>query len=170
MLTSDASGQVDPQRTWVVTGRERHVGHAREENLTYPHRALRTGEFLYIRNFHPERWPMGNPRDITATYAPSQEALENETYAAFPDMDASPTKAWLVAQPQRYAVEEVLTTTPSASIRPRNCTTCVKTPDQVTNVPTIRLTLPKRWSLRTRLTAILLKAKDPRVVPPGDTF
>jgi len=24
-------------------------------------RALRTGEFLYVRNFAPDRWPMGSP-------------------------------------------------------------------------------------------------------------
>ena len=48
-------------RTWVVTGRERHVAAAREGNLPYPHRALRTKEFLYIRNFAPDRWPMGDP-------------------------------------------------------------------------------------------------------------
>jgi hypothetical protein len=23
---------------------------------------MRTREFLYIRNFHPERWPAGNPQ------------------------------------------------------------------------------------------------------------
>ncbi|MBL9083403.1 MAG: sulfatase [Planctomycetales bacterium] len=169
VLTSDSSGQVDPQRTWVVTGRERHVGHAREENLTYPHRALRTGDFLYIRNFHPERWPMGNPRDITASYAPSQDALENETYAAFPDMDASPTKAWLVAhrndaQWKKY-YDYAFAKHPAEELYDLR-----KDPDQVTNVADDPAYASQKVELATRLTAILLEAKDPRVVPPGDTF
>ncbi|MFZ4765790.1 MAG: sulfatase [Roseimicrobium sp.] len=62
VLQSEKSGQVDASRTWVISGRERHVAAAREGNLPYPHRALRTKEFLYIRNFMPERWPMGDPR------------------------------------------------------------------------------------------------------------
>ena len=53
VLKSDKSGQVDATRTFVVTGRERHVAAAREGNVPYPHRALRTKEFLYIRNFAP---------------------------------------------------------------------------------------------------------------------
>lgn len=52
VLRSDKSGQVDPTRTWVVAGRERHVAAAREGNLPYPMRALRTRDFIYIRNFH----------------------------------------------------------------------------------------------------------------------
>ncbi|HEV7222141.1 MAG TPA: sulfatase, partial [Pirellulales bacterium] len=97
VLKSDRSGQVDPQRTWVVTGRERHVAAAREGNLPYPQRALRTQDFLYIRNFKPDRWPLGAPYAVTETATPSAKDLENNTFAAFPDMDASPTKAWLVA-------------------------------------------------------------------------
>ncbi|HVW35975.1 MAG TPA: sulfatase, partial [Pirellulales bacterium] len=61
VLKSERSGQVDPKRNWVVTGRERHVAAAREENLPYPQRALRTNDFLYIRNFKPDRWPLGAP-------------------------------------------------------------------------------------------------------------
>lgn len=33
LLTSDKSGVIDPSRDWVVVGRERHVGGAREGNL-----------------------------------------------------------------------------------------------------------------------------------------
>ena len=57
VLLSDKSGQVDATRDFVVTGRERHVARAREDRLPYPQRAIRTADFLYIRNFHPERWP-----------------------------------------------------------------------------------------------------------------
>lgn len=96
LLKSEKSGQIDPDRTWAITGRERHVDTAREGNLPYPMRALRTKDFLYIRNFAPDRWPMGSPGAVTETSEPSQDALEHDTHIAFADMDGSPTKAWLV--------------------------------------------------------------------------
>ena len=53
LLKSDQAGLVDATRDWSVSGRERHVGIAREGNLPYPMRSLRTPDFLYIRNFAP---------------------------------------------------------------------------------------------------------------------
>ncbi|NBU76603.1 MAG: sulfatase, partial [Planctomycetes bacterium] len=96
VLTAKESGQIDPARNYVVTGRERHVDTAREGNKPYPQRALRTQDFLYIRNFAPDRYPMGDAKAVSATTAPSTKVLENETFAAFADMDAGPTKAWLI--------------------------------------------------------------------------
>lgn len=98
ILASDQSGRVDPSRDAAFTGRERHVGKARKGNLPYPQRALRTDTHLYIINFQPERWPMGDAagygRDQSET--PSYETLRENTLAAFGDLDASPTKAWVV--------------------------------------------------------------------------
>ena len=34
---------------------------ARSGGLPYPSRAIRTKNYLYIRNFEPERWPIGDP-------------------------------------------------------------------------------------------------------------
>ena len=50
ILRSGTSGQVDPTRTSVLSGMERHV-------CAQPARALRTAEFLYIRNFELKSWP-----------------------------------------------------------------------------------------------------------------
>ena len=96
LLQSDKQGVIDPERTWVITGRERHVAEAREGNLPYPMRALHTPEFLYIRNFAPDRWPMGAPFAAAGSNTLSVARLENDTHYAFPDMDASPTKAWVI--------------------------------------------------------------------------
>jgi len=98
VLTSDKDGLVDPERTFVVTGRERHVDVARPGNLPYPQRAIRTKDYLYIRNFAPDRWPMGDPQglDDPDAEAPSHEELCNNTRVAYPDMDASPAKAWMI--------------------------------------------------------------------------
>lgn len=97
LLRSESAGLVDPTRNWVIVGRERHVDRAREGNLPYPMRGLRTPDFLYIRNFESDRWPMGHPGSLQQGVVPTEEALTENTYAAFADMDSSPTKAWLVA-------------------------------------------------------------------------
>ncbi|NNE78016.1 MAG: sulfatase, partial [Pricia sp.] len=47
-------------RSKVFLERERHAN-VRKGNLSYPARAVRTKEFLYIRNFEPDRWPAGDP-------------------------------------------------------------------------------------------------------------
>jgi uncharacterized sulfatase len=60
LLLSDGSGRVDPGRDKIFTGRERHA-YCREGGLGYPCRAIRTYQFLYIRNFEPDRWPAGDP-------------------------------------------------------------------------------------------------------------
>lgn len=47
-------------RDFVVMGRERHA-FVRQGGLGYPGRAIRTKDFLYIKNYEPERWPAGDP-------------------------------------------------------------------------------------------------------------
>ncbi len=56
-----ATGAEKPgKRNTVFVERERHAS-VRKDLVGYPSRAVRTREFLYIRNFHPERWPAGDP-------------------------------------------------------------------------------------------------------------
>lgn len=47
-------------RTKVFLERERHAN-VRKGDLSYPVRAVRTKDYLYIKNFEPERWPAGDP-------------------------------------------------------------------------------------------------------------
>ncbi len=63
VLASGKSGRVDARRASAYSGRERH-SHARRDNLGYPTRALRTPDYLYIRNFKPGRWPAGDPEEF----------------------------------------------------------------------------------------------------------
>lgn len=52
------SGWIDSQRDHVIVGRELHFNSAREGNLPYPMRAIRTPDYSLIRNFKPQRWPV----------------------------------------------------------------------------------------------------------------
>ena len=47
-------------RDHVLIGKERHdIG--RPQDAGYPIRGIVKGDFLYIQNFEPDRWPSGNP-------------------------------------------------------------------------------------------------------------
>jgi N-sulfoglucosamine sulfohydrolase len=161
VLRSGKSGQVDPDRTWVVTGRERHVDSAREGNLPYPMRALRTKDWLYIRNFAPDRWPMGSP-GIAAEPEPDARKLEKETFVAFADMDASPTKAWLIlhrADPQwRPLYDHAFAKRPAEELYDLRTD-----PDQMRNLASDPAHAGVREQQAARLMAILTEAGDPRV-------
>src|SRR5262245_59024475 len=54
------AGAREKQRDAAFFERERHAN-VRKGDLSYPARGVRTGEFLYIRNYRPERWPAGDP-------------------------------------------------------------------------------------------------------------
>lgn len=169
VLRSPKSGQVDASRAWVISGRERHVAFARENDLPYPQRALRTSEFLYIRNFKPDRWPLGGPVQVTEASMPTLDALESNTYVAFPDMDASPTKAWLVAhrnEPQwkRY-YDYAVAKRPGEELYDLR-----KDPHQTKNVAADPAYTKERARLAAQLMKILTNAGDPRVMGDGQMF
>jgi N-sulfoglucosamine sulfohydrolase len=163
VLTAETSGQVDPSRTFVVTGRERHVAAARAGNLPYPQRAIRNSRFLYIRNYKPDRYPLGDPGGVTDTTAPTADALENDTYAAFADMDAGPTKAWLIAHrndPQwKPFYDRAFAKRPAEELYDVR-----KDPDQQTNLVGDERYANMLVAARASLGTILGKEKDPRIV------
>jgi arylsulfatase A-like enzyme len=169
VLKSPRSGLVDGRRTWVVTGRERHVAAARKGNVPYPHRALRTRDFLYIRNFEPTRWPMGDPRGIGADRAPTAAQLETNTFVTFADMDASPTKAWLVANRKdpkwQRCYDLAFARRPAEELYDLR-----KDRDQVNNVAGEAGYAKEKARLARQLLDVLKKAGDPRVKGDGRTF
>ncbi len=169
LLTSKRAGQVDPDRTWVVTGRERHVGDAREGNKPYPQRAIRTEDYLYVRNFEPDRRPLGDPRGVTADKQPSANDLENDTHAAFADMDASPTKAWLIAHRNdkewKWHYDYAFAKRPAEELYDLKAD-----PDQVKNLAGEKEYDATRKKLADQLTKILIDAGDPRLVETDCRF
>jgi arylsulfatase A-like enzyme len=63
-------------RDKVFTERERH-SITREGGVGYPSRALRTEDFLYIRNLKPDRWPAGNVDNLFTDKAFSSVDVDN---------------------------------------------------------------------------------------------
>ena len=170
LLRTTQQGWIDPQRDHVITGRERHVARARAGNLPFPERSIRTRNFLYIRNFKQDRWPMGTPTGMDKPLdAFSEEVLENNTFATFGDMDASPTKAWMILQrndPQwqqhwqlgfgRRPTEELYD--------------LGKDPDYLHNLAEDPTYESIRCELSERLMTTLKATGDPRVLGDGTTF
>lgn len=60
MLESDEPNNVDLGRDALVWGVERHFPGARPEGAGYPMRALRTEDYLYVRNYTPDANAVGD--------------------------------------------------------------------------------------------------------------
>jgi arylsulfatase A-like enzyme len=83
ILRSDRGRRVAAHRSDVVVAKERHHGLSRVDSLGYPSRALRTEQFLYIRNYHPDRWPAGAPN-------------VSSSQTIFSDTDDGAAKNWMI--------------------------------------------------------------------------
>ena len=75
-------GQAQAGRDLVFLERERHAN-VRRGDLSYPVRAVRTNDYLYIRNLRPDRWPAGDPELYFAV-------------GPFGDIDGGPTKSLIL--------------------------------------------------------------------------
>jgi arylsulfatase A-like enzyme len=83
-------GETQPGRDRVFIERERHAN-VRRGDLSYPVRAIRTSDYLYIRNFRPDRWPAGDPQQYFAV-------------GPFGDIDGSPSKSLLLDRQAERAI------------------------------------------------------------------
>ena len=89
-------------REFVLTGRERHT-HARPNNLGYPARAIRTKDFLYVKNYAPDQWPVGDP--VADTKENRERAKTKGFKNLFPgyhDIDGSPSKTFMMKQSDEF--------------------------------------------------------------------
>ena len=89
MLTSGGTGLVEPDRDAVYFARERHSS-SRYNNWTYPQRALRTHDYLYIRNFEPDRYPAGDPQKY------DEPGKLGPMHGGYHDIDNSPSLQFLI--------------------------------------------------------------------------
>ena len=146
---------------WVIMGRERHIATARAENLPYPQRALRTKNFLYIVNFAPDRWPMGDPPDWNNLNL-TTKLLETNTRSIYPDMDAGPTKAWMIlhrdADPYKDLFDLAFSKRPQEELY-----NISDDPDQMKNLASNPEYNSIKEQLKEHLFCELKKQRDPRI-------
>ena len=97
----EAEPGADDRRDHTFTAMERHMDCRTVIGHGYPMRALRTKEFLYIRNFEPARAPAGDASVRTWT----AEQIATGYYTEYGDIDPGPTKAFLITRKDDPAVK-----------------------------------------------------------------
>jgi hypothetical protein len=158
ILQSDKSGLVDMGRDHVLTGKERHAW-VRSGGLGYPCRAIRTREYLYIRNFTPDRWPAGDP----------MEDLNNDPPRIYGDIDESPSKTWMMQHGHETAVAPLFDA--AFNKRPANELYDLKSdPAQRHNVAEKPEYAIIKAKLASQLESELTASGDPRMVGGAERF
>ena len=105
---------------------------------------------------------MGDPKKVTADSQPSYDDLANQTYGAFPDIDASPTKAWLVEHRHDDGIARFLDF--AWGKRPaEELYDLAKDPHQTTNLAADKAHAQTLEKLRSQLMAELKANGDPRL-------
>jgi uncharacterized sulfatase len=150
VLVSGKSGRVDPARDRVVVGRERHVGNGRPGHVGYPMRAMRTSDYLYIRNFAPDRWPAADPPD-------------------YADCDGGPTKKFMMERKDDPKVAPLFEL--CFGKRPgEELYDCRKDPHQMKNLAGDPAHAEVKKRMAADLEKYLTETRDPRITGGGEKF
>lgn len=157
LLAAEGSGQMDPARDHVLVGRERHTPAQEAPSLGgYPMRAIRTADFLYIKNFAPDRWPSGCPTGSTKGWS-------------YADCDDSPTKRFLVDHHDEAAIKPFFDL--AFAKRPaEELYDLENDPGQLVNIAAQPRYADVKAALATRLDKGLAATGDPRVTAAGDAL
>jgi arylsulfatase A-like enzyme len=149
------AGERQAGRDRVFLERERHA-HVRRGNLSYPARAVRTKDFLYIRNLRPDRWPAGDPEMVYAV-------------GEFGDIDGGPTKELLLARRSDPAIARFFHL--ATDKRPAEELYDLRTdPHQLENVAAQPAYAGQKRKLRAALDAWMRQTADPRSVKDDDRW
>jgi arylsulfatase A-like enzyme len=143
-------------RDAVFIERERHAN-VRHDNQSYPVRAIRTRDFLYLRNLRPDRWPAGDPDVLFLHGRP------------FGDVDTTGVKDFLLAHQNDPAYAKhialIFGKRPAEELYDlRN------DPNQLTNVAAKREYADAIKQLRTRVDDWMKETHDPRVDSAYDAW
>lgn len=151
LLASKKGGVVQPDKDFTVTSMERHAL-ARKGGLGYPMRALRTQDWLLIRNFKPDRWPAGDPPPFRPIF-----------YTEYGDVDEGPTKRYMVDNKE----DPYITPFYELAFHKRPEYELYFIPDDPENM--VNLANERRYhkvfeELKEQLNTFLLEAEDPRIL------
>ncbi len=148
-------GLPDPTpRDVLFLERERHAN-VRHDDQSYPVRAVRTHDFLYVRNLRPDRWPAGDPDVLFLHGRP------------FGDVDTTRVKDVLLAHRDDPAFAQY--TALIFGKRPAEELYDVrKDPSQVHNLASDPAYADTLRQLRTRVDDWMKQTGDPRLDPAYD--
>lgn len=148
-------GREQPGRDRVFVERERHA-YVRAGNLTYPVRAVRTADYLYVRNVSPDRWPAGDPVTVSSV-------------GPYGDADHGPSKDFVLAYRDDPAIAPFYAL--AFAKRPaEELYALASDPHQLVNV----IDRPEHAEARKRLRGMLEEwmksTRDPRATSHADPF
>ncbi|MEO0445014.1 MAG: sulfatase, partial [Verrucomicrobiota bacterium] len=153
-LLAETSGRIDAERNYTLLGKERHdIGRTDGDlrSVAYPSRAIRTDRFLYVRNFQPHRWPVGDPE------------------FGFKNCDGSPTKTYLTGLTEDHPDYRYFEM--SFGKRPEEeLYDIINDPDCVHNLAANPERSQTLADLSHQLTEALQAQGDPRILGQGEIF
>ncbi len=126
----------------------------------YPCRAIRTNDFLFIRNYRPDRWPNGTPDYKNA-------AIPGAWYA---DTDNGPTKTYMIENRDKDETHRRLYERSFAKRTAQELYDLRKDPDQLNNVAGEADYAKTLAKLSGQLDTALVDTDDPRATGEGDAF
>ena len=150
IFESPNSGVINSERDHVLVGKERHdIG--RPNAGGYPIRGIVKGDWLYLRNYEPDRWPAGNPETgyLNCDGSPTKTAILHQRRTG------QRTGFWDLAFGRR-PVEQIFD--------------LARDPDCVNNLAGSEKHRPRLEKLREQMTAELKEQGDPRMFGNGGVF
>ncbi|HOX56283.1 MAG TPA: sulfatase [Candidatus Paceibacterota bacterium] len=141
-------------RDTVFLERERHAN-VRAGDAGYPVRAIRTRQFLYVRNFRADRWPAGDPQ------------AHKDPKRVFGDCDDSPTKNYILDHRDEPGMQKFFQL--CFGKRPAEELYDLRTdPHQIDNLAGRPTCAAAQKQLRARLDQWMRDTADPRAVKDDD--
>lgn len=158
------TGELELQRSAIFAGRERHSS-SRYNTLGYPQRCIRTEQFLYIRNYKPERWPAGPGRKFTR----KPGSPLGPEHGGYHDIDACPTLDFMIANRANTEIGRFFHL--AVDKRPAEQLFNIKVdPGCLHNLASDSIHSEIRANLAQQLDQYLKKTNDPRATGKGDIF
>jgi N-sulfoglucosamine sulfohydrolase len=137
-------------REFVLLGKERHdVG--RPHDWGYPIRGIVQGDFLYLKNFKPDRWPAGNPE------------------TGYTNTDGSPTKSFILNL-RRNKVDTILWQMNFGKRPEEELYKITEDENCIVNLANVGEYQKVKKRLSRRMQSELKKQGDPRILGKGDIF
>jgi N-sulfoglucosamine sulfohydrolase len=135
------------RRQAMFLERERHAN-VRKGGLSYPVRGIRTPDYLYLRNFEPDRWPAGDPEFYWSV-------------GPYGDVDDSPSKQILMKEKPQPYFDLCLGKRPAEELY-----VLKEDPDEVKNVAAQPHYAKVKGALAARVQTWMKETGDPRATNP----
>ena len=148
----------------IFAGRERHSS-SRYNSLGYPQRCIRTDNFLFIKNFRPERWPAGPGQKFSG----KPGSLLGPEHGGYHDIDACPSLDFMIAQQKDPKIAKYFHLAVNKRSK-EQLFNIQKDPGCLKDLANDPDHLMIRNKLSQQLTDYLNKTNDPRALNGGDIF